>query len=262
MTTKLKVCTFNLRVRVENDGINVFDNRKPRVIEAIQSEAPDLIGFQEANSDMRAWLTEALAPLGYTVIGCGRQSDYTGESNSIAYRRDRFDLISFDTNWLSATPGVPGSRFGGDQSSCPRIFVSATLKHKDAAAPFLFVNTHLDHKGPMAKLLGTTQILQYISCKGMPFILTGDTNAIPEDLSMTMITAASPCGKPVTDVTATLDGTFHNFGKYAPEQQPKIDYIFTDMPCDPAKSYKLADEGVNGIYISDHYAVFGYVTIA
>ena len=261
MAVKLKVCTFNLRVRVEADGINVFDNRKPRVLETIQNEMPDIIGFQESNPAMRRWLTEELSPLGYTVLGCGRNADYTGESNSIAYRRDVFDLVSFDTNWLSTTPLVPGSRFGGDQSSCPRVFVAAVLKHKDAASPFLFVNTHLDHKGAMAKLLGATEILQYISKKGLPFVLTGDTNAVPTDLSMTMLTEAAPCGKPLVDITADLDGTFHNFGKYEPERRRKIDYIFTDMPADKSESYKVADEGVDGVYITDHFVVCGFVTL-
>ena len=260
MSRELKVMTFNLRTRVKSDGINFFDNRQGRVLDTIKSEAPDLIGFQEATGTMRRWLVANLPALGYTVIGCGRGKDYDDESTSLAFRTDLFDLVSFDTQWLSNTPLVPGSRYGGDQSGCPRTFSAAVLKPLNEK-PFLFVNTHLDHVGNMAKLLGMTQIIQYISLKGLPVIVTGDANAVPTDTAITAMVGAAPCGREIVDVTATLDGTFHKFGEYPPERRRKIDYIFTDLPCDPARSYKVADEGVDGVYISDHFVVCGFITI-
>lgn len=260
MAVKLKVCTFNLRMKTAADGINNFDNRAPRVLETIKSEAPDLIGFQEATDEMRLWLNEALTPLGYTVVGCGRNADLTGEGTPIAYRAAAFDLISFETKWLSATPNVPGSRYGLDQSSCPRIFTATVLKHKKGA-PFLFLNTHLDHKGSMAKLLGTVQILQYISEKGLPFITTGDTNDIPTTAAMTLFAESAPCGRPTVDATAKVGKTFHKFGTLPEAERRKIDYIFTDLVCDAKESYAVADEGENGIYISDHYPVVAYISL-
>ena len=260
MSRELKVMTFNLRMRNKNDGINFFDNRQSRVLDTIKTELPDLIGFQEATGTMRRWLATELPALGYTVLGCGREKDYGGESTTLAFRTADFDLISFDTYWLSTTPLVPGSRFNGDQSSCPRTFSAAVLKPLEEA-PFLFVNTHLDHVGHMARVLGMSEILQYVSLKGLPVILTGDANATPNDAAITSVVGAAPCGREIVDVTATVDGTFHNFGKYPPERQSKIDYIFSDLPCDPAKSYKIADEGIDGVYISDHFVVCGFVTI-
>lgn len=260
MSRELKVMTFNLRMRNKNDGINYFDNRHERVLGAIAAELPDLIGFQEATGTMRRWLAANLPAIGYTVLGCGRGAAYDDESTSIAFRTDLFDLVSFDTQWLSNTPLVPGSRYGGDQSQCPRTFSAAVLKPLDEP-PFLFVNTHLDHVGNMAKLLGMTQIIQYVSMKNLPVIITGDANARPQDAAITAMVGAAPCGRPIVDLTETVDGTFHNFGKYPPERQSKIDYIFTDMPCDPTRSYKVADEGVDGVYISDHFVVCGFVTV-
>ncbi len=255
---KLKVFTFNLRVEAEVDGINRFSNRHGRVLGVIEEYLPDLIGFQEVNDDMRAWLGDALPALGYTTLGCGRNADYRGECTVIAFLRSKFDVVSMETRWLSATPLVPGSTYGGDQSRCPRVFTAAVLKPKEGA-PFLFLNTHLDHKGQTARLLGAVQCISYVSEKGLPFIITGDMNAKPGTPEIDVFTAYTPCGRPVIDATAPLGGTFHGFGKYSPENMTKIDYIFTDMPCDVSESLVIPDEPVEGLYISDHRPVMAVI---
>ena len=146
MSTTLKVCTFNLRVIAEVDGNNIFHNRKGRILDTIKENAPDLIGFQEAASVMKKWLGDELSPLGYTVVGCGRGADYRGEATCIAFKRDDFELIALETRWLSATPLVPGSRYAADQSSCPRVYTAATLKHKDSDEIFIFLNSFISIK--------------------------------------------------------------------------------------------------------------------
>ena len=255
MSVKLKVCTFNLRTPVKADEINYFPNRTGRILETIKTEKPDLIGFQEVADMTRLWLREALTD--YIIIGCGRDKGLKGESPIIAYRRDCFDLVSMDSFWLSTEPSVPGSRYGVDQSSCARSATAAVLKHDDAAEPFLFLNTHLDHKGAQARMFGAIQILQYVSEKKLPFVLTGDMNAVPTAPEMEALVNCKTHA--VVDITAGIDGTFHDYGRR--ETMSKIDYIFTDMPSDPAESYALEDVPVNGLYISDHLPVFGYVTV-
>lgn len=42
------------------------------------------------------------------MIGCGRGADLRDEQMSIAYRRDRINLISMETWMASQTPDVPG----------------------------------------------------------------------------------------------------------------------------------------------------------
>ena len=61
MSVKLKVCTFNLRVEAASDGINTFSNRRGRVLDTIREYSPDIIGFQEASDNMRAWLIDSLS---------------------------------------------------------------------------------------------------------------------------------------------------------------------------------------------------------
>ena len=85
---KISVMSFNLRVDAEADEINRLKNRKSRILETIKKYSPDIIGFQEAEDDTREWLIECLCD--YIVVGCGRNSDYRGESVPIAFSKDRF----------------------------------------------------------------------------------------------------------------------------------------------------------------------------
>ena len=250
MSAKLKVFTFNLRINNKGDGINMFDNRTDRILECINTYKPDLIGFQEGNAHMRAFLRDHLED--YTVVGCGREKDYHGESAAIAFKKDAFELISLDTFWLSAQPHVPGSRYGGDQSSCPRVCTSAFLKHNDCEKPFWFYNTHLDHQGKTARLLGALQVIQYVSDRPEKFIMTGDFNALPDAPEIKVFTEH---GMGIKDATATLGGTFHNYGR---EAEPwKIDYIFIDADTPVLEAVRVEDHPTAGqTYISDHNPIY------
>ena len=71
MAVQMKFMSFNLRVDNAGDGINSFSNRFHRVVEVLEREKPDLVGFQEVTGGMRATLRDRLP--GYTVQGCGRE---------------------------------------------------------------------------------------------------------------------------------------------------------------------------------------------
>lgn len=261
MSAKIKIMTFNLRVVAKCDEINIFYNRKGRIREVINNEDPDLIGFQEANNDMRDWLVEELTPK-YLVIGCGRDAKYKGESTVIAYKVSKFMMISAQTFWLSATPSVPGTRYPGDQSTCPRICTAVCLKYSDADTLLWFYNTHTDHKGATARLLAAEQIMAHISehIGNGKFVLTGDMNACPDDPEILAFTT-SLSNRNVVDATSGLGGTFHAFGKYSSAEAKKIDYIFTDARTTPEESYKIEDEPIDGIYMSDHNPVCAFIEI-
>ena len=250
----LKIFTFNVRVCVDK-GANDFELRKHRIAELINNEKPDIVGFQEATGTMRSELAKMLD--GYYVLGCGRASDYSGESAAVAYRIDKFELIKLDNFWLSATPSVAGSRYGEDQSKCPRITTALMLALKKSGKPFWFINTHLDHVGSTARLLGVTQLMQYISEKREPCILTGDFNALPTSKEICALTLNEHLG--LVDCTSDIDGTFHDYGRM--EKMSKIDYIFTNMPCDVSKSTVYPDEAPNGTYYSDHLAVCAFIEV-
>ena len=114
----IKVMTFNLRTDSEIDGINRFFCRTDRVLEAIRNENPDLIGFQEVSDRSRAQLRDSLT--NYVVVGCGRYKDYNGEGAPLAFRKDKFEMVSMETFWLSCTPKIPESRYEGSDQSVAR----------------------------------------------------------------------------------------------------------------------------------------------
>lgn len=254
----LRVCSFNLRVATPVDGINEYCHRRERILETIARHTPDLIGFQEASEAMREDLRTSLPA--YTILGCGRKTDYRGESPILAFRSDRFELIEFQSFWLSPTPSVPGSRYEEDQSKCPRVTFMALLKHHEAETVFRFYNTHYDHVGSRCRCLSTEQMLREIGARPEPFVLTGDFNATPDTPEIRELVNCRT--RAIVDATAALGPTFHAFGALVPEEQIKIDYIFTDLPCDTARSYAVTDGPVDGVYISDHFPVFAETTLA
>lgn len=89
----MKVVTFNIRCDYGQDGLNEFANRKELILRKINQEKPDIIGFQEVLPHVAKWLKENLNE--YYVIGCGRGANLRDEQMSIAYHRDRINLIIF-----------------------------------------------------------------------------------------------------------------------------------------------------------------------
>ena len=252
----MKVMSFNLRFDTPSDGINSFTNRIPRIIETIDKESPDIIGFQEVTDSMRKTMREILK--GYTTIGCGRDSNYHGEAMLIAFKTDLFELIDVKNVWLSETPTVPGSKYGVDHSGCPRMYTSILLKHDDVEKPFRFVNTHLDHEGAVARILESKQLCRDLGAYEEKFILTGDFNATPDAPEIALITKKME-NRGCVDCTKDLGVTFHAFGKWPEEKHVKIDYIFTDGVCKNA--YRVDNIPVNGQYYSDHNAVVAEIEL-
>ena len=256
--SKISVMTFNLRVEAEKDGINHLNNRKGKIMDTIINYHPDLIGFQEASDATRNWLRDTLSD--YTVIGCGRTANYMGESTPLAFRKDKFLMLASENFWLSSTPSVPGSTYeGSDQSRCPRMCTVATLVHIETGKKLVFLNTHTDHAGEVARTLASAQILQYLSEKGLPSIVTGDLNAYPYNKEIVMLSSSK--NFPMTDATASVKGSFHNYGKHPDDEMTKIDYVFSSLPCVEEEAFAVPDPHEDGIYISDHRPVMASLVI-
>ena len=247
-----KICTFNVRYATGTDGINEFKYRTGRILDVIAEEKPDLIGFQEVVDEGRALFQRELSD--YVVLGCGRCRNFDGEGVSLAFRKDKFMLLAYETFWLSDSPEVAESLFSADQSGCPRPAQIALLATKEGEK-LLFANTHLDHVGKTARLLGADRLLERIGRYGdVPTVVTEDMNATPEAPEIGRFLKWKR-GR-LRDMTEHLGGTFHNFGTCTPS---KIDYIFASgTPLSPA--YHTEDEPEDGVFISDHYPVFAEVS--
>ena len=252
MSEQLKIMSFNIRVDQAGDNENEFVFRKSRILNFLNAERPDIIGFQEVSDNIRAWLVEALDD--YYIVGVGRQESMNGEGAPIAFRKDTLNLISCETLMLSSSPSVFGSHYDGtDQSRCPRVYTKARFKHKNIDAPFYVYNVHTDHAGSLARLLASNQVLQDINSHGEKFFLTGDFNARPEDMEITAITENK--ARSIKDATVSLGPTFHGFGQS--KNPAKIDYIFVDSSTEVVEAVRVEDNpGEGETYISDHNPIY------
>lgn len=133
-----------------------------------------MICFQEVLPHIAKWLKENLTE--YYVIGCGRSPELRDEQVSIAFRKDRLNLMEMQSYWLSETPYVPASRYA-EQSICPRICNEALFEDLETGKVFRIVNTHLDHIGAQARILGLRQILEKLKTEKLypdaPTMITG-----------------------------------------------------------------------------------------
>ncbi len=99
---ELKVMTYNIRLDVASDGENSWPNRKEKVADLIKFYEPDVFGIQEGLPHQVQFLDSVLSD--YKVFGEGRDGGQNGEHSSIFYKSNKFELIEFDTFWLSETP--------------------------------------------------------------------------------------------------------------------------------------------------------------
>lgn len=250
----MKFVTFNIRCDYGQDGENCFSNRKPLILKKLKLEQPDIICFQEVLPHVAAWLKENLAE--YCVLGCGRSEMLDNEQATVAFKKDRYNLVRMETYWLSETPCIPGSRYP-KQSECPRVCTELVLQDMESGKAFRVINTHLDHVGSLARKLGIAQILEKLQKESffpqIPVILTGDFNAGPGSEEIELIGKTSG----FLNVTEGIGVTYHGYGCANPES---IDYIYVKGAGACGRAVKWT-EAENGVYLSDHYPVCAELNI-
>ena len=240
----MKIDTFNIRCDCEAGTRNAFDNRKAYIREKILAEQADIIGFQEVLPHVGIWLQEALAD--YYVLNCGRGACFDDESVSIAFHKDKYNLLENHTFWLSDTEDMPGSRYP-EQSIYPRVCSQATFQQRETGKCFTLFNTHLDHESESARRKGMVKVLGAMEKSQFPVLLTGDLNTFSGS-SVTDLIRLS--GMELTDVTKGIGTTFHNYG----DTDEKLDYIYISKAFACKKVCKWTD-CYDGVYLSDHYPV-------
>ncbi|MBP5236609.1 MAG: endonuclease/exonuclease/phosphatase family protein [Clostridia bacterium] len=255
----ISVMTFNIRYDTAEDGpYQLRPYRYEYVDEYLKNFAADVIGFQEVDKETQKNLAGTLS--NYWVIGAGRMKNFSDESSCIAFNRDKFQLLSCDTFWLSPTPGIcdsyPLEVFPG------RVCTTVTLipkreKGRDAT-PFRVYNTHLFHNADerlcyygvsviLDRMLKDKQYSDY------PAVLMGDFNSEPDSLAIRSIKEFKPLK--LADITDDVGYTYHEYEN--PDlKKTKIDYIFTDAEYDPDSIDKVtARRKGDRMFLSDHYPI-------
>jgi endonuclease/exonuclease/phosphatase family metal-dependent hydrolase len=254
----LKVMTFNIRYGTAKDGDNHWDKRKDFLVDVIRTEAPQVLGVQEALHEQIAYILEALAD--YAVVGVGRDDGIRkGEYSAILYRRSQLSLSRSDTFWFSDTPERVASTSWGN--SITRICTWAQFTTPDGQ-PFYVYNLHLDHQSQPSREKSVGLLRSRIEARDprAPVIVTGDFNAGETNPAVTAMLdggilrdtfrVAHPDASPV--------GTFTGF-TIGQVQGEKIDYIFV------TREWQVVDAAIvrtarGDRYPSDHFPVTATLT--
>ncbi|MEZ4906280.1 MAG: endonuclease/exonuclease/phosphatase family protein [Saprospiraceae bacterium] len=252
---ELKLMTYNIRLNVESDGINKWDNRKEFLTSQIAFYDPDIFGLQEAKPEQVTYIENTLP--GYTKIGIGRDENGSGEASCLFYKNDRFDLLAQNTFWLSETPETISK---GWDAAYRRICTYGYFYDKELKINFYVFNTHLDHIGEVARTKGIELILdkiKTINSDNEPVFLMGDFNSTPDsDRIITLREKMDDSRLISIDKPFGPDASFNGFQfNIAPENL--IDYIFLNKNSDfIVKKYAILTDNKNMLYPSDHFPVF------
>ncbi|MGI8671537.1 MAG: endonuclease/exonuclease/phosphatase family protein [Luteitalea sp.] len=255
----LRVMSFNIRYGTADDGDNHWDTRKAFLADVIRTEAPDVVGVQEALDAQLRYLFETVP--GYAMVGVGRDDGMrAGEYSAILYRTDRLQVSRSDTFWFSDTPERVASKHWGNNIT--RICTWAQFRSAEGRTFYLY-NVHLDHQSQPSREKAVALLRATIEARDpvAPVIVTGDFNAGERNAAITRILEGGllrdtfrvrhPDGTPVGTATG------FTFGKVDGE---KIDYVLTTPDIDvlDAAIVRTAREQR---YPSDHFPVTATVRL-
>lgn len=254
----LKVMTYNIRLSLESDKENSWDNRKEDALALMNYYHPDYFGVQEAvpqqMTDIKTTLTD------YDYVGVGRDDGKNqGEYSAIFYDKTKLEVTKSGTFWLSETPEKPSK---GWDAAYNRVCTYAFFKIKKTGKQFLAMNLHFDHVGDVARVNSAKLILEKIkelNPKNLPLTLTGDFNLTDD-------------AEPIKIISKSLDNAFYHSKKphYGPigtftafdvntVPKERIDYIFV-KGFDVLSNRTINDRRENLLYPSDHFPVLAEIS--
>ncbi len=249
-----KVMTYNIRYDNPNDGDNQWSKRKNFLSNQIMYNAPDVFGIQEGLQHQVQYLDSIFTK--YKYIGVGRDDGkIKGEYSAIFYNKEKLDIVSEGTFWLSETPNKVSI---GWDASMERICTYGLFKNKTNNEQFWVFNTHFDHIGNKAKEKSVLLILQKmttLNINNLPVIVMGDFNLKPDTKPILLFsktlndTKAVSILKPFGPI-----GTFNGFN-FNKSVLDRIDYIFTSKKNINVLKYAVLSDNKDCKYPSDHLPV-------
>ena len=160
-------------------------------------------------------IEHSLLPKGpkWAHIGVGRDDGHTrGEYSPIIYLIQSFDLIHFESQWLSPTPDRPSK--GWDAGSI-RILTAGIFEHRETGYRVLACNTHLDERGRESRLKSIGIILSTIK-------------RLREEWPAHASSSEKLSAARKQDIAVFLAGDFNSF----PDQEAYLALQSSDLMCD------------------------------
>lgn len=246
----VRVVSFN--VRCKDDLYGKVEHRGAFIAAAIRAYAPDSFGVQEATAQWLDLLDDALGET-YARVGEPRNSAKNTEYSAVYYNKDVYTLLDSGTRWLSETPDEKGSK--SFYSTYPRICTWATLQNKETGLVYTHLNTHLDHLLELTREKQAQVLVKEIERLEQtgPVVCTGDFNTEEGAKAYKVVAAALDDTKKTAQETDSGQ-TFHNYGRLLFSKQKPIDFIFVTKGTTVLR-YKIIDNTVHEMYLSDHYGL-------
>jgi endonuclease/exonuclease/phosphatase family metal-dependent hydrolase len=178
----VRVMTFN--IQGENwctEGEYSWGNRANLVVETVLRASPDVVGFQEIDTQSYASLREML--VGYKHMpGEWVAGTRTPGWCTIFWRTAVFEPLNSGTFWLSDTPDEPSLSWDVEY---PLIVQWVRLRHRENGRSLLHFNTHLEDGagGERQRQLSSQLMVQRVETmqkEGEVVVLTGDFNCDAE----------------------------------------------------------------------------------
>lgn len=253
----LKVMTYNIRLSVDSDKENSWNNRKQETMALMSYYHPDYFGVQEAIPQQMIDIKTNLKD--YDFVGVGRDDGKNqGEYSAIFYDKNKLEVTKSGTFWLSETPEKPSK---GWDAAYNRVCTYAFFKIRKTGKQFLAMNLHFDHVGDVARVNSAKPILEKIkklNPKNVPLTLTGDFNLTDDS-------------EPIKIISKSLDNVFYHSKKthYGPKgtftgfdintiPQDRIDYIFV-KGFEVLSNRTINDRRENLLYPSDHFPILAEI---
>ncbi len=259
MAQDIKVLTYNVRLDVESDMENSWENRKEFLIGQLNFYNPTVFGTQEGFKHQLEAIKNGMT--NYTYIGKGRDDGKEeGEYSAIFYDTNSLDLLQNDTFWLSERPAIPSI---GWDASYKRVCTYGLFEIKNSGKKFWVFNTHFDHQGKEAREKSAQLLLEkvkQINHEGLPVIVMGDFNLEPDHKTIAFITsefndAHTLAGKEAFGPEGTYNG--FNLNKAVTR---RIDYLFLSKEKIKLKKYAILSDSKDLRYPSDHLPVFAIIS--
>lgn len=255
-TETLRLATYNIQYPV----MGWPEKRIAPLIALLEEYRFDVFGVQEPYmhqiEDMMKYIGKDYDWIGSNVSG--DNTDRTHHFNPIFYRRDRLELLDYNTVWLSDAIGKPGY---GARST--RLFIWAKFRDKRTNKVFFHFNGHYDHRGHEAKIASSYIVLDMIKrvSKGMPAFVTADFNSDEKSEPYRVLQESPFLEDTMLAVSEPVNAQYQSYAEYKPVTNRAangmhIDHLFYTPNAIRIKHWELIIKAHKGHYGSDHLPIF------
>ncbi|MBO5813884.1 MAG: exo-alpha-sialidase [Alistipes sp.] len=248
----LRVATYNIQYPTR------WNERLIPLIKTIDKYDLDVFGSQEPFmpqiEDMMAHIGDRYAWIGTCIAGDDNVRNK--HFNPIFYKKERLELLDWDTIWFTDKAGTPG--YGAWSA---RLLTWAHFRDKATDKEFYLFNSHFDHLGPEAKEVAAHILVQAVReiAKGMPAFCTGDFNCDEYSRPYKTIIASEFINDSFRAVAEPTNGVYPSHSGYRapkPGNSTHIDHVFFTPNAVRIMNWELIIEGYNGMWGSDHLPIF------